>query len=381
MAIAHAALFFPENTYQVQDTLTQEAALYLALAQYRFEKYKKNDLKPLLLMIQEGKLPALSHLAQAHFLVSDLINLPACDMGPEQMANVVEQLAKTHGGEFKQWVGEQLVQDNFPAIHAVGRASQTEPRLLSLTWGNERNPHVTLVGKGVCYDTGGLNLKSAYGMRIMKKDMGGASHAIGLAQWIMARKLPIRLHLLIPAVENAVGPKAYRPGDILKMRNGLTVEIDNTDADGRLILSDTLAKACDDQPDLLIDFATLTSSARVSVGTEISALFTNNDQLAAALIDASTKTADPIWRMPLFAPYERLLESNVADMVNCSDSPYAGAIVASLFLQRFLSKPIPWAHFDIMACSEQSKPGKHEGGEGMGFRTVAAYLLRTYSPF
>ncbi|MBN9228391.1 MULTISPECIES: leucyl aminopeptidase family protein [Legionella] len=378
LAMAHAAELLPVNTYQVQDTCTQEAVLYWALAQYRFEKYKKNSTAPRILVVEPQMLDEVLQLAQTHFLVRDLINEPASDLGPKEMADAVATLAHTYNAKFEQWIGNELLHDNFPAIHAVGRAAQSEPRLLSLTWGNEENPRIALVGKGVCYDTGGLNIKSAYGMRIMKKDMGGAAHVIGLAQWIMAHNLPIHLHLLIPAVENAIGPNAYRPGDILVMRNGLTVELDNTDAEGRLILADALVKACEGQPDLLIDFATLTSSARVSVGTEMSAFFTNNEALATGIIDASHKAVDPVWRLPLFTPYEKFLRSSIADMTNCSDHPYAGAIIASLFLQRYITKTTPWIHFDIMAWSEQSKPGKPEGGEVMGLRAVMEYLLRVY---
>lgn len=378
LALANAALLLPASTYMVQGNVTQEAALHWALAQYRFEGYKKHEVKPRLLVVPSDDLEAVLALAQAHFLVRDLVNKPTSDMGPAEMAAVVEQLATTHGAQFQQWVGDELLQNNFPAIHAVGRAAVSPPRLLSLTWGNEQHPKVTLVGKGVCFDTGGLDIKSAYGMRLMKKDMGGAAHVIGLAQWIMTRSLPVRLQMLIPAVENAIGPDAFRPGDVLTMRNGLTVEVHNTDAEGRLVLADALVKACEEQPDLLIDFATLTGAARVSVGTEMSALFTNNEQLAAEVMDASYKAADPLWRLPLFAPYEDHLKSSIADMANTSEHPYAGAIIAGLFLQRFVTKSIPWMHFDIMAWSERNKPGKPEGGEAMGLRAVAEYLLRVY---
>ncbi|MGM9454594.1 leucyl aminopeptidase family protein [Legionella bozemanae] len=378
LAIAHAALLLPANSYKLQAPCSQEAVLFWALAQYRFEKYKKDRVPPRLLVIEQHMFADLIHLTQAHFLVRDLINQPASEMGPKEMADTVAKLAEEHHAQFKQWVGDELLHANFPAIHAVGRAAKSEPRLLSLTWGDETNPRVTLVGKGVCFDTGGLNIKSPYGMRIMKKDMGGAAHVIGLAQWIMRRNLPIRLHLLIPAVENAIGPNAFKPGDILIMRNGFTVEIDNTDAEGRLILADALVKACEEEPDLLIDFATLSSAARVSVGTEMSAFFANNESLAAEIIDSSYKTVDPVWRLPLFAPYEKFLRSTIADMTNCSDYPYGGAIIAALFLQRYINKSTPWVHFDIMAWSEQSKPGKPEGGEAMGLRAVIDYLLRVY---
>ncbi|KTC92672.1 leucyl aminopeptidase family protein [Legionella cincinnatiensis] len=377
-AMANAALLLPPNTYKVQGFCSQEASMNWALAQYGFEAYKKSETKPRILVVNADDLNDLLNLVQAQFLVRDLINKPTSDLGPKEMAEVVEQLAKTHKAQFKQWVGDELIKDNFPAIHAVGRASKSAPRLLSLTWGDENHPRVTLVGKGVCFDSGGLDIKSAYGMRLMKKDMGGAAHVIGLAQWIMTRHLPVRLHMLIPAVENSIGPDAFRPGDVLTMRNGLTVEIHNTDAEGRLILADALVKACEEQPELLIDFATLTGAARVSVGSEIAAFFTNSDQLAKEVSDVSVKAVDPVWRLPLFEAYEEILRSNVADLSNASDHPYAGAIVAGLFLQRFVSKTTPWIHLDIMAWNLSSKPGKPEGGEAMGFRTIAAYLLQTY---
>ncbi|MCW8470865.1 leucyl aminopeptidase family protein [Fluoribacter gormanii] len=378
LAMAHAALLLPANHYQLQETCSEEAALYWALAQYRFDQYKKDSTSPRVLVVESQMFSELIDLTQAHFLVRDLINQPASDMGPKEMANRVAALAAENCAQFTQWIGDELLQANFPAIHAVGRAAQQEPRLLSLIWGDENNPRITLIGKGVCFDTGGLNLKSPYGMRIMKKDMGGAAHVIGLAHWIMKRNVPIRLHVLIPVVENAIGPNALRPGDVLTMRNGLTVEIDNTDAEGRLILADVLVKACEEEPELLIDFATLSSSARVSVGTEMSAFFTNNESLAAGIIAASYKAADPVWRLPLFAAYEKFLRSSLADMTNCSDYPYAGAIIAALFLKSYITKTTPWVHFDIMAWSEQSTPGKPEGGEAMGLRAVMEYLLRVY---
>lgn len=378
LALAYGALSLPPGSYEVQDILSHGAAVTWALAQYRFDAYKKQEFQPRLLVVSEEDLTNILVLTQAIFLVRDLVNQPTSDMGPKEMAAVVEHLAKSHGAQFKQWVGDELLKDNFPAIHAVGRASASAPCLLSLTWGEERHPHVTLVGKGVCFDSGGLDIKPSSGMRWMKKDMGGAAHVIGLAHWIMARRLPIRLRVLIPAVENSIGPDAFRPGDVLTMRNGLTVEVENTDAEGRLVLADALVKACEGNPDLIIDFATLTGAARVAVGTDMAALFTNNDGVAAELTSASLKAADPLWRMPLFAPYEEFLNSNIADLANSSASPYAGAIVAALFLQRFVTKSLPWVHFDVMAWNVGSRPGKPEGGEAMGLRAVAEYLLRVY---
>ncbi len=377
-ALAHAALSLPPLSYQVQDILSHGAAVSWALAQYRFDFYKKMEIQPRVLIVGEEDLNGILALTDAIFLVRDLINKPASDMGPKELSSVMEHMAKSHGAQFKQWVGDDLIKDNFPAIHAVGRASASAPRLLSLTWGDERNPHVTLVGKGVCFDSGGLDIKPYAGMRLMKKDMGGAAHVIGLAQWIMTRRIPIRLNVLVPAVENSIGPDSFRPGDVLTMRNGLTVEVDNTDAEGRLVLADALVKASQEDPELIIDFATLTGAARVAVGTDMAAMFSNNDRVAAELTSAATKAADPVWRLPLFAPYEDFLYSNVADLANSSASPYAGAIVAALFLQRFVSKSVPWVHLDVMAWNVGNRPGKPEGGEALGLRAVAEYLLRVY---
>lgn len=377
-ALANAALLLPAGCYQLVEPLIQEAALAWGLAQYRFTAYKKYEVQARVLVLTKEMLKDTLALAQSIYLVRDLVNTPSNDMGPKELATVLEQLAKTHKAQFKQWVGEELLTNNFPAIHAVGRASASAPRLVSLTWGKENYPRITLVGKGVCFDSGGLDIKPSSGMRLMKKDMGGAAHVIGLAQWIMMRALPVRLEVLIPAVENAIGPDAFRPGDVLTMRNGLTVEIDNTDAEGRLVLADALAKACEGKPELIIDFATLTGAARVAVGTDIAAMFSNNDHLAEWICEASVKTADPVWRLPLFPAYEDLLNSTIADLVNSSPSPYAGAIVAGLFLQRFVSPSIPWVHFDVMAWNVGSRPGKPEGGEALGLRAVAAYLLSVY---
>lgn len=378
LALAHAAQLLPRGSYLLQEQLTQEAAVNWSLAQYRYLAYKKYDLQPRVLIVNNDELKDIVDLAQSIYLVRDLINTPASDLGPAELAQQLEQLAHTHQAQFTQWVGEELLKSNFPAIHAVGRAAVAAPRLLSLTWGDKKHPLITLVGKGVCFDSGGLDLKPSSAMRLMKKDMGGAAQVFGLAQWIMLRRLPVRLQVLIPAVENAIGPEAFRPGDVLTMRNGLTVEIDNTDAEGRLVLADALVKACEDTPELLIDFATLTGAARVAVGTEIAALFSNNDALAASLTLASKQAGDPVWPMPLFAAYEELLNSNIADLANASASPYAGAITAALFLQRFVNKSIPWVHLDVMAWNVANKPGKPEGGEAMGVRTLAEFLLQTY---
>jgi leucyl aminopeptidase len=379
-AIAYAVAKMPPGLYCSAQALSKRAQLIWSLAQYAFDRYKKPISSPRVLMVASLMLPALLLESQAVFHVRDLINMPANELGPREMASVVEALAQQYGAEFKQWEGDALLHDNFPAIHAVGRAAADAPRLLSVTWGNEAHPKVVLVGKGVCFDSGGLDLKPASGMRLMKKDMGGAAHVIGLAQLVMAQKIPVRLHVLIPAVENAIGSRAFRPGDVLTMRNGLSVEIDNTDAEGRLVLADAMVLACEDPPELLIDFATLTGAARVAVGTEIAAMFTNDDDLANALMDASLKTQDPVWRMPLFAGYANMLDSSIADLANSSASAYAGAITAALFLQRFLTPSVSWLHFDIMAWNVSNKPGRPEGGEAMGLLAVFHYLMHQYPP-
>ncbi len=379
-ALAAAVLKLPSGAYSYDSPLSEFAQLQWALAQYKFDKYKKNEALPRVLAIPEKKiLESLQLQANATFLVRDLINTPANAMGPRELSNVTHELAKLWGGEFQEWVGESLLKDNFPAIHAVGRASVNEPRLLRLTWGNPEHPRIALVGKGVCFDSGGLNIKGGDSMRLMKKDMGGAAQVLGLASIIMGSKLPIFLDVLIPAVENLIGPCAFKPGDVLTMRNGLHVEIDNTDAEGRLILADALVFACESKPELLIDFATLTGAARVAVGTDISAMFCNQKSLSLSLMEASESTEDPLWQLPLHAAYETMLTSSVADMVNCTPTPYAGAITAALFLQRYIDKDLPWVHFDIMAWNPSAKPGKPEGGEAMGIRAIAHYLSYKYA--
>ena len=369
----------PEGLYLAPKALEKTALIGWSLAQYRFDQYKTSVTPKRILAVDSETFLSISLEAEAIFLVRDLINRPANDLNPSGMADVLRSIATQHSAVFKEWIGEELLVNNFPAVHAVGRAASDAPRLLSLTWGNEAHPKVTLVGKGVCFDSGGLDIKPAAGMRLMKKDMGGAAQVIGLAQWMMAYKLPIRLQVLIPAVENAVGSQAFRPGDVLTMRNGLTVEIDNTDAEGRLVLADALVKACEDTPDLLIDFATLTGAARIAVGTEISAMFTNDDQLADSLMRTGQATNDPVWRMPLYEGYANMLDSSIADMANSSASSYAGAITAALFLQRFVQKNITWVHFDIMAWNVGNKPGRPEGGEAMGMLAMGQYLIDRFN--
>ncbi len=378
-ALGAIALKLVPGAYKIQGEPPHSALMAFVLSQYRFDMFKKGG-QIRSLCLSESMIEAISPMLHAIFFARDLINQPANILGPEALAEYVSNLANTFDGQYQQWVGEDLLDEGFRAIYAVGKAAQELPRLSVLRWGQPHHPKVTLIGKGVCFDSGGLDIKPSSNMRTMKKDMGGAAIALGLAEWIMETKLPVSLTVLIPAVENAIGSRAYRPGDILTMKNGLTVEIDNTDAEGRLILADALTYASDENPDLLIDFSTLTGAARVAVGTEISAMFSNHDTIAQALISAGEITCDPIWRMPLYKSYNSMLDSKVADLVNSSPSSYAGAITAALFLERFVKPGIPWVHFDLMAWNLNTRPGKPEGGEAMALMAVAHYLKNTYLP-
>jgi leucyl aminopeptidase len=373
----------PAGDYQLVadwDSATRAgAALGWLLGGYRFDRYKETPpLEARLAITDIGDPDAVRARAAAIALTRDLINTPAQDLLPEQLAEAARDLAGEFGAEFRQRVGEELLRDNFPVIHAVGRASSSAPRLIELRWGRTDHPPVTLVGKGVCFDSGGLDLKPASGMRLMKKDMGGAAHVLGLARLIMATGLPVRLRVLIPAVENAVSGNAFRPGDVLRSRKGLSIEVDNTDAEGRLILCDALTAAVEERPELILDFATLTGATRVAVGTEIAAFFCNDPTLAAGLTAAADTVRDPIWRLPLHQPYRELLDSKVADIVNSSSNGFAGASTAALFLREFVPDDLPWAHFDIMAWNTRARPGRPEGGEAMGLRAAFDYLERRF---
>lgn len=379
VALATAVLKLPSGTYQITNAVSEHAVLVWALAQYRFDHFQNVLPLPRVLAINPQYLPKIVNKADAVFLVRDLINFPPNVLNPEALATAATELADLHHAQCQIWVGEDLLTHNYPAIHAVGRAADSAPRLIHLAWGDAAHPHVTLVGKGVCFDSGGLNIKNASSMRLMKKDMGGAAQVLGLAKWLMSEKLPIYLQVFIPAVENAISAGAFRPGDVLTMRNGMTVEIDNTDAEGRLILADALVKACEQPPEILIDFATLTGAARVAIGTEVSAMFSNNDALAAEVQSYGVRCSDPIWQFPLFQNYQSLLESRIADVMNSSPSSYAGAIVAALFLQYFVKPDVNWLHFDIMAWNISNQPGKPEGGEAMGVLAVGQYLIDKYS--
>jgi leucyl aminopeptidase len=373
----------PEATYHLaaEGVLTDpvQAALGWALGAYQFSRYRQPRRAPARLAVAADALKQLAPLVDATCLVRDLVNTPTEDMGPQQLADAVRRLGKTHRAKLREWVGDELLAANFPTIHAVGRASHRAPRLVELSWGKASDPKLVIVGKGVCFDTGGLDLKSADGMRWMKKDMGGAAHAIALAGLVMQAKLPVRLTLLVPAVENAVAGNAMRPGDVITTRAGLTVEVDNTDAEGRLVLCDALAYAAEQQPGLIVDFATLTGAARVALGPDLPGLFCNDDTLAQAALAASRKVADPLWPLPLWRPYRRMLDSYIADFANAGPTRHAGAITAALYLQSFVAAPIAWLHLDTYAWNDADRPGRPRGGEAMGLRAMFALLQERYA--
>ena len=382
--LAALAEKLPEGTYKLVEGEPGAAGLGWLLAQHRFEAYrsKKKDAErgPRVLVTGEAaKIDGAVRLAEATALVRDLVNTPAADLGPAELEAAASDLAKRSAAQLRVTSGDEL-EEGYPLIAAVGAAATPEraPRLIELEWGKPDDPRVAIVGKGVCFDTGGLDLKPASGMRIMKKDMGGAAHALALAQLIIENRLPVRLHLLIPAVENAVSGAAYRPGDIVKSRLGLFVEIDNTDAEGRLILADALAKAAEGEPEIIVNFATLTGAARVALGPDLPATFVNRDDLAAELEQAGREVEDPLWRMPLWDAYDDNLKSDVADIANAPASPMAGAIYAALFLRRFVPSEIPWAHLDTWAWRDAHKPGRPKGGEALGLRAVFAMIERRY---
>jgi leucyl aminopeptidase len=351
------------------------AALSFALGAYRFTRYRKMEPKDVRLELPAALDGAgLTRIVDAVYLVRDLVNTPSNDCGPAEIEAAARAVAEKFGATVRAIVGGDLLTKNFPLVHAVGCASARAPRLIDLVWGDPMHPSVALVGKGVVFDTGGLDIKPSAGMLLMKKDMGGAAHALGLAQLIMDAKLPVRLRVVIPAVENAISGEAFRPGDVFKSRKGLTVEIGNTDAEGRLILADALALADEDAPELLIDFSTLTGAARVALGPELPALFTDSDELAATIARHADAEADPSWRLPLWRPYQSLLESKIADMNNVASGTFAGAITAALFLSRFVERAKYWAHFDLFAWNPAAKPGRPEGGEAQTIRALFALL-------
>ncbi|MBT8048517.1 MAG: leucyl aminopeptidase family protein [Xanthomonadales bacterium] len=380
--LAALAASLPEAVYRLDSTWSRQdraqASLGWGLGSYCFDRYKANNKSRPLLLLDEDIDSEVRSLHHAQCLVRDLVNTPTEHMGPSQLASAVQRQADAFGGETDFVVGADLLTRNFPAIHAVGRASDQQPRLLEMTWGDEDAPVLSLVGKGVCFDTGGLDLKSAAGMKLMKKDMGGAAHALALARLVMEHRLPVRLKLLIPAVENAVSGNAYRPGDIIPTRKGLSVEIGNTDAEGRVVLSDALAYACEDQPDLVIDFATLTGAARIALGADLPPLFSNHDDVARAIQQAGDEVEDPLWTLPLYQPYRKLIESPIADINNSGSSAFGGCITAALFLESFVETQIPWVHIDTFAWNQADRPGRPQGGEALGLRAVFKYLQSRY---
>ena len=377
--LARLAGALPEGKYRLADGAPGLAALGWMLAQHRFDRYLTRQRDPrgprVLLTADPAELERLVALAEATALVRDLVDTPAADMGPEQLELAVRDLAAASGAEVEVTRGDALA-EGFPMIAAVGAGAARDraPRLVELHWGHPDHPRVAIVGKGVCFDSGGLDIKSASGMRLMKKDMGGAAHAIALARLVIGARLPVRLHLLVAAVENSVSATAFRPGDVLASRNGISVEVDNTDAEGRLVLGDALAKAGDDKPALIVDFATLTGAARVALGPDLPAMFANDDALAAELEAAARRVDDPLWRMPLWDGYGEMLKSDIADMANSSDSGFAGAITAALFLKRFVDGATPWVHLDTFAWRPAARPGRPKGGEALGLRAVFELL-------
>ncbi len=355
------------------------AALGLALGGYSFSRYRKNETPKLEFAVANGSdLAAVQRRADAVYLVRDLINTPTSDMGPDALEAAVRKLAKAHKASVKVIAGDDLLKKNFPMIHAVGRASAQAPRLIDLTWGPKGAPKVTLVGKGVCFDTGGLDIKPASGMLLMKKDMGGAANVLGLASMIMAAGLKVRLRVLVPAVENSIAGNAFRPGDVLQSRKGPTVEIGNTDAEGRLVLADALALADEEEPQVLIDMATLTGAARVALGPDLPPFFTDDEAFASDLAEASMRVADPLWRLPLWTPYDRKLASKVADVNNVTSDGFAGAVTAALFLRRFVEKAQSWTHLDVYGWSPVDRPHCPVGGEAQGIRAIEDVLARRY---
>jgi leucyl aminopeptidase len=382
-ALASCPQALPEATYALAGGHPAERAtrfaLGWALGSYGFDRYKRRERGPALLeWPQACDRARVTAVAAAIGLARDLINTPAGDMGPAELAGAAEDMAARTGARCRVIVGDALIGENYPAIHAVGRASVRAPRLVDLVWGDEAAPKLTLVGKGVCFDTGGLDLKPAAGMRLMKKDMGGAATLMGLAQAVMALGLPVRLRLLVPAVENSVAGNAFRPLDVLATRKGITVEVGNTDAEGRLVLCDALSEACRENPALVIDMATLTGAARVALGPELPALFANDDALAAELVAAGTAEGDPLWRLPLWQPYREMLKSPVADINNVSESGFAGSITAALYLAEFVPAATKWAHIDTYAWNQKSRPGRPEGGEALALRALLAAIERRF---
>lgn len=380
---AHLPAKLPAQRFEVRGELSAKEADTLALAwglaTYAFERYRaRRDTPATLVWPKSADRPAVTRQIEATALARDLINTPACDMGPAELADAAKALASTHKAKVTVIEGKNLVRRGYPAIYAVGKGSPRAPRLIDLRWGKAKDPKVTLVGKGVVFDSGGLDIKPANGMLLMKKDMGGAAQVLGLAHAIMHARLPVRLRVLVPAVENSVSGEAFRPLDVIDTRKGITVEIGNTDAEGRLVLCDGLDEACREKPEVLIDFATLTGAARIALGTDVPALFCSDDGLAEEFLNAGLKVGDQVWRMPLWKGYRSKLDSKVADINNVADSGYGGAITAALFLSEFVPEGTSWAHIDLMAYNLGNRPGRPAGGEAMGIRAAFDMLNARY---
>lgn len=373
----------PEGEYHLESVWSEQdqalAAIGWGLGQYTFNDFKETNGEKVCRLYLPGQFERVAAFVESVNLVRDLVNTPANYMMPLHLAECMRELAKDFDADYQQLTGEDLIEQNFPAVHAVGRASDHKPRLLELFWGDEDHPRVSLVGKGVCFDTGGLDIKPSQFMRNMKKDMGGAAHVLGLARLIMQLNLPVRLHVIVPAVDNAIGGDAFRPGDVLDTRLGKTVEVDNTDAEGRLILCDALTAAAEENPEVMIDFATLTGAARVALGTEVPVFFSNNVELTQQLQLASHHADELIWNLPLHTPYKHELKSACADLKNCGSS-YGGAITAALFLNEFVPAETAWAHFDVMAWNQRARAGRPVGGEAMGLMAVYRYLEDRFLP-
>ncbi len=355
------------------------AALGFRLGAYRFDRYRDGRRAPELVLPKGADGAEVTRLTDAAFLARDLINTPANDLGPDALEREIRALASRHTMKVKAIAGDDLLKQNFPMIHAVGRAGTEPPRLMDLTWGRAGDPKITLVGKGVTFDTGGLDIKPAAGMLLMKKDMGGAANVLGLAHAIMDAKLRVRLRVLIPIVENAISNEAFRPGDVLPSRSGQTVEIGNTDAEGRLILADALTLGDEEKPELLLDMATLTGAARTALGPELPPLYSTDDALAHELMAAGLAADDPLWHMPLWAPYDQMMNSRIADMNNAGSTPFAGSITAAMFLKRFVRNAGAWVHLDIYAWAPEARPGRPSGGTDQGIRAVYGVLKQRYS--
>ncbi|WP_339823296.1 leucyl aminopeptidase family protein [uncultured Parasphingorhabdus sp.] len=373
----------PEGNYRLQGVGAKVTLFGWLISQHEFDRYKElpDRQGPSVLLVNDaiGQRDEAVRQAEATAMVRDMVNTPAADMGPDKLEDIVEKLAAQHGAEVKVTRGDTL-EEHFPMIHGVGKAAMRAhaPRLLELKWGKPDHPKIAIVGKGVTFDSGGLSMKSPAGMMLMKKDMGGAAHAIALTRMVMEAKLPVRLHLLVPAVENSIDGNALRPGDILHSRKGLTVEITNTDAEGRLVLGDALTLAGEEEPEMIIDFATLTGAARVALGPDLPAMFCDDRDMANGLLRAGDDESDPLWQMPLWSGYDAMLNSNIADCVNSAAGGFAGSITAALFLKKFAPESVPWAHFDTFAWRPAVKPGRPIGGEALGLRASWRYLQGRY---